>query len=104
MLLTFDCVGSHIFFLMIRRPPGSPRTATLFPYPTLFRSQVLDAAVGAAADEDILDRHVLHPRAGGEPHIGERLRRGRLLRRIGEACRIGNDTGDRKSTRLNSSH
>src|SRR3546814_1695533 len=23
---------------MLRRPPGSPRTATLFPYPTLFRS------------------------------------------------------------------
>src|SRR3546814_18915635 len=26
------------FFLMIRRPPGSTRTDTLFPYPTLFRS------------------------------------------------------------------
>src|SRR3546814_17486313 len=27
-----------IFFLMIRRPPGSTRTDTLFPYTTLFRS------------------------------------------------------------------
>src|SRR3546814_12347993 len=27
-----------IFFLMIRRPPSSTRTDTLFPYPTLFRS------------------------------------------------------------------
>src|SRR3546814_2902367 len=27
-----------LFFLMIRRPPGSTRTATLFPYTTLFRS------------------------------------------------------------------
>src|SRR3546814_12256091 len=27
-----------IFFLMIRRPPRSTRTDTLFPYPTLFRS------------------------------------------------------------------
>src|SRR3546814_5981378 len=27
-----------IFFLMIRRPPRSTRTATLFPYTTLFRS------------------------------------------------------------------
>src|SRR3546814_15817430 len=26
------------FFLMIRRPPGSTRTDTLFPYATLFRS------------------------------------------------------------------
>src|SRR3546814_2271062 len=26
------------FFLMIRRPPRSTRTNTLFPYPTLFRS------------------------------------------------------------------
>src|SRR3546814_13533386 len=29
-----------IFFLMIRRPPRSTRTDTLFPYTTLFRSQV----------------------------------------------------------------
>src|SRR3546814_13620479 len=28
----------HIFFLMIRRPPRSTRTDTLFPYTTLFRS------------------------------------------------------------------
>src|SRR3546814_18354499 len=29
---------SFIFCLMIRRPPSSTRTDTLFPYPTLFRS------------------------------------------------------------------
>src|SRR3546814_12870693 len=28
------------FFLMIRRPPRSTRTDTLFPYTTLFRSEV----------------------------------------------------------------
>src|SRR3546814_15648250 len=28
----------HVFFLMIRRPPRSTRTDTLFPYTTLFRS------------------------------------------------------------------
>src|SRR3546814_2266322 len=28
----------YFFFLMIRRPPGSTRTDTLFPYTTLFRS------------------------------------------------------------------
>src|SRR3546814_19978680 len=32
LLLTF------VFFLMIRRPPRSTRTDTLFPYTTLFRS------------------------------------------------------------------
>src|SRR3546814_16783634 len=29
----------YFFFLMIRRPPRSTRTDTLFPYTTLFRSQ-----------------------------------------------------------------
>src|SRR3546814_7813909 len=33
------CSGScFVFFLMIRRPPRSTRTDTLFPYTTLFRS------------------------------------------------------------------
>src|SRR3546814_15485636 len=33
------CVSSLLFcFLMIRRPPRSTRTDTLFPYTTLFRS------------------------------------------------------------------
>src|SRR3546814_1273405 len=31
------------FFLMIRRPPRSTRTDTLFPYTTLFRSAARDA-------------------------------------------------------------
>src|SRR3546814_19210713 len=38
-----ECCTSHLcfcdfFFLMIRRPPRSTRTDTLFPYTTLFRS------------------------------------------------------------------
>src|SRR3546814_19740039 len=36
------------FFLMIRRPPRSTRTDTLFPYTTLFRSLERAEAVGAA--------------------------------------------------------
>src|SRR3546814_1380358 len=32
------CVDVGLFFLMIRRPPRSTRTDTLFPYTTLFRS------------------------------------------------------------------
>src|SRR3546814_7258046 len=34
-----------IFFLMIRRPPRSTRTDTLFPYTTLFRSQIRHAQI-----------------------------------------------------------
>src|SRR3546814_10282197 len=34
----------HVFSLMIRRPPRSTRTDTLFPYTTLFRSAGGDAA------------------------------------------------------------
>src|SRR3546814_12627157 len=39
------CVAHVFFFLMIRRPPRSTRTDTLFPYTTLFRSAA--AARGA---------------------------------------------------------
>src|SRR3546814_5555400 len=53
---------SLLFFLMIRRPPRSTRTDTLFPYTTLFRSRL--AALGASAqswrlvdrDENLLER------------------------------------------------
>src|SRR3546814_12195292 len=31
----------HFFFVMLRRPPRSTRTDTLFPYTTLFRSNGL---------------------------------------------------------------
>src|SRR3546814_14216065 len=34
----FYCIFILFFFLMIRRPPRSTRTDTLFPYTTLFRS------------------------------------------------------------------
>src|SRR3546814_20886255 len=46
----------YLFFLMIRRPPRSTRTDTLFPDPTLFRShwRNVDAAV-AAQDPALLE-------------------------------------------------
>src|SRR3546814_16126836 len=49
------CVASDsdyivlFFFLMIRRPPRSTRTDTLFPYTTLFRST---GGVGAPCEEE----------------------------------------------------
>src|SRR3546814_13928412 len=36
--VTTELFCLHVFFLMIRRPPRSTRTDTLFPYTTLFRS------------------------------------------------------------------
>src|SRR3546814_1566906 len=39
------------FFLMIRRPPRSTRTDTLFPYTTLFRSNVRDRDLGSFVEE-----------------------------------------------------
>src|SRR3546814_10588412 len=50
-----SCVGC-VFFLMIRRPPRSTRTDTLFPYTTLFRSDVSEenernVALHAETDE-----------------------------------------------------
>src|SRR3546814_12974299 len=41
---------SCFFFLMIRRPPRSTRTDTLFPYTTLFRSLPLAERVAAMRD------------------------------------------------------
>src|SRR3546814_11265569 len=48
--------AASVFFLMIRRPPRSTRTDTLFPYTTLFRSdpartQRLSALVVAHNEE-----------------------------------------------------
>src|SRR3546814_11117321 len=38
VLRVISCLSCVVFFLMIRRPPRSTRTDTLFPYTTLFRS------------------------------------------------------------------
>src|SRR3546814_12347598 len=75
-----------IFFLMIRRPPRSTRTDTLFPYTTLFRSMFRALDVGndgpcPGRNQDIFRAHLPPAR---QP----------------DAMR----PGDRKSTRLNSSH
>src|SRR3546814_7673471 len=45
------------FFLMIRRPPRSQRTYTLFPYTTLFRSDralAILSAIWSAGPEDVV--------------------------------------------------
>src|SRR3546814_20601338 len=62
------------FFLMIRRPPRSTRTDTLFPYTTLFRSRPagdqrphFGVEIGGIADGDGVDQ--LNP-GGGEKRLG----------------------------------
>src|SRR3546814_14216796 len=45
-----DVENVYFFFLIIRRPPRSTRTDTLFPYTTLFRSATAQP-VGAAAPQ-----------------------------------------------------
>src|SRR3712207_7290154 len=79
---------------MIRRPPRS----TLFPYTTLFRSQ--------KGEDAALMIHVAHGdvvvAVGDVERVGVRKQRSQLVRRAGDVV-LGAD-GDRKSTRLNSSH
>src|SRR3546814_10717238 len=55
------------FFLMIRRPPRSTRTDTLFPYTTLFRSPRIERMAAVmidiiAVEVDIAFRYPPHPR------------------------------------------
>ena len=51
------------------------------------RAQVLDAGVGAAADEHGVDGDVAHRRAGGEPHVLEGAGGAVALVRVGEVVR-----------------
>src|SRR3546814_13772230 len=101
-----------MFFLMIRRPPSTTRTYTLFPYTTLFRS---DRIAGEFLDPQTFDRtrtlltKLLAPRRGqrGEEIVEAAIARvGEMELDIAahEPTRILEQRQDRKSTRLNSSH
>src|SRR3546814_9680367 len=65
-----------VFFLMIRRPPRSTRTDTLFPYTTLFRS-LADAERIADRDDRIDPGHTGEAngyRPGDDPDRAEHAR------------------------------
>src|SRR3546814_5132379 len=49
-----------LFFLMLRRPPRSTRTDPLFPYTTLFRSQVGGRVIEVERRADLFDHAVMH--------------------------------------------
>src|SRR3546814_4174687 len=79
MFLLFNSI-SVFFFLMIRRPPRSTRTDTLFPYTTLFRSEGVaageqcDGAAGRDEVEALGDAVVVQRQAVGvrsEEHTSE---------------------------------
>src|SRR3546814_19109947 len=112
---------------MIRRPPRSTRTDTLFPYTTLFRARPHELlriaaradARGSSGRDDVagLERH--HARNIGDQLIDIEQHEARIavllldavhMRQDIEIMRIADFVGgddarpDRKSTRLNSSH
>src|SRR3546814_15628883 len=59
--LSFLLFFLFVFFLMIRRPPRSTRTDTLFPYTTLFRSLQESIATG---DPYAMEYRIDHPERG----------------------------------------
>src|SRR3712207_8858879 len=81
---------SRVFFLMIRRPPRS----TLFPYTTLFRSRP-----AAAASQ----RERVRPKQQHRPHRWA-VEAWPDADRVADQQVLLQPAGDRKSTRLNSSH
>src|SRR3546814_16368678 len=99
------------FFLMIRRPPRSTRTDTLFPYTTLFRSRIVVAILRAPTRRCAplgAPFFLLRSNIPARAYAGCRPS-GAPLPRIVEAIlraptRRCAPSGDRKSTRLNSSH
>src|SRR3546814_14462238 len=94
------------FFLMIRRPPRSTRTDTLFPYTTLFRSRKMRLAITRLSPSGLLFSGSPRPKIVS----GDALDRCRDFVGFEHALPIvahqrGLAEGeDRKSTRLNSSH
>src|SRR3546814_439053 len=72
------CFLILFFFLMIRRPPRSTRTDTLFPYTTLFRSVAVRRQSDALCDARVTSRRrridARHERGSGtfslrNPHL-----------------------------------
>src|SRR3546814_21185870 len=124
MIVVSSCISLLVVFvfLMLRRPPSSTRTDTLFPYTTLFRSAGSSHARQASPVRHLLPRcpdvstvtiSVPNPSGDLESHrqcmwsAGEvgiepmNIDGHRLEHR---EARKGRFQRDRKSTRLNSSH
>src|SRR3546814_11005558 len=108
------CLFLLFFFLMVRRPPSSKRSDPLFPYTTLFRSAVFTTEITPAADVEVVKEGTIAIDSAGI------VRYEILVRNIGPSTALqvtitdelpanlnapmSISNGDRKSTRLNSSH
>src|SRR3546814_11797557 len=87
-------VFALLFFLMIRRPPRSTRTYTLFPYTTLFRSacrrasplQLVRCDLLQPADDFGVVGLVAEPQLGGEEGFADQ--RGAACRRFRVAGKV----------------
>src|SRR5947208_11330807 len=90
------CVLLDSCFLMLRRPPRS----TLFPYTTLFRSEV-HAVLAMQPREHLAELRTEHGVQRGRLRLDEGHRAAVVP---GGGCRLEAEARDRKSTRLNSSH
>src|SRR3546814_3055894 len=99
---------------MIRRPPRSTRTDTLFPYTTLFRAMTALATSRCHAWHSVGALGVIELTAPGRSaHVAQGLRRIGLsggerryfdLHAVLDVKHSRDWNEDRKSTRLNSSH
>src|SRR3546814_11675355 len=82
------CVYLVFFFLMIRRPPRSTRTDTLFPYTTLFRS---------AQRADLGDQDALRRRGRRDARVRRGRRGHRAVAASGPAGRSEEHTSELQS-------
>src|SRR3546814_13538084 len=101
------------FFLMIRRPPRSTRTDTLFPYTTLFRSKKVNfdrQTYGGLATDDpelIALKNAVYSGQAFTADVNDNNLSGQLTLSFKPKSSINayaTFATDRKSTRLNSSH
>src|SRR3546814_5366667 len=70
------CLSFLFFFLMIRRPPRSTRTDTLFPYTTLFRSDAQDQRLAELARAAAMGCRRAHQHSEEEDDAARRDREG----------------------------
>src|SRR3546814_21199793 len=95
-------------FLMKPRPPRSTRTDSLFPYTALFRSQIRGhhhvETLGAEHEARRHDVNVVFVVAHVGITLGHRLDPFVAVRHADRDAVGFGSRGDRKSTRLNSSH
>src|SRR3546814_13198619 len=102
------CVFIFFFFLMIRRPPRSTRTDTLFPYTTLFRSLTNVALARLPPFVELRAPRRASWRRLAPAQAPDLVQRCAILLRRSVSTLDRRDScfneRDRKSTRLNSSH